>query len=238
MRKLGLIGGMSWSSTALYYEHINRHVARRMGGHHSAPIALESLDFAQVVAAQQAGDWDAAARMLIAAGRRLSKAGAEGLVVATNTMHKVYDRLAAALDVPLIHIADATAVRMRADGVTRAGLLGTRFTMREAFFRDRLEAYGIAVSVPSDEVMHEIDRIIFEELVHGRVSGISHRILRTQINAFAQRGAQAVILGCTELVLAVDVRANIVPVYDTTFLHAQSAANWMMLEAEPARVAA
>lgn len=238
MRKLGLIGGMSWASTALYYEHINKQVARRLGGLHSARIVLESLDFAAIAGAQQAGDWDAAARMLIASGHRLSAAGAEGIVVATNTMHKVYDRLSAALDVPVIHIGDVVAMRLRADGVTRIGLLGTRFTMREAFFRDRLERHGIAVAVPGEDVMRDVDRIIFGELVKGQVSRESQRTLRTQINAFAQAKAQAVVLGCTELVLAVDVRANIIPVYDTTCVHAEAAVEWMLTEAEPARVAA
>lgn len=238
MRKLGLIGGMSWASTALYYEHLNRNVVRRMGGLHSAPVIIDSLDFAPVAAAQEAGDWDRAARILIVSGQRLSMAGAEAIVLATNTMHKVYDRLAAALDVPLIHIADVTARRMRADGVTRAGLLGTRFTMREEFFRDRLESHGITVRVPADDIMREVDRIIFHELVHGQVTRVSQRILKTQINAFAQAKAQAVILGCTELVLAVDVRANIIPVYDTTCLHAEAAIDWMMAEPEFERVAA
>jgi len=238
MRKLGLIGGMSWASTALYYEHINKQVARRMGGLHSARIVLESLDFADIAAAQHAGDWDTATRMLIAAGHRLSSAGAEGVVLATNTMHKVYDRLQAALDVPVIHIADVVAMRLRADGISRIGLLGTGFTMREAFFRDRLERHGIAVSVPDEDVMREVDHIIFGELVKGQVSRVSQRTLRTQINAFAQKKAQAVVLGCTELVLAVDVRANIIPVYDTTCLHAEAAVDWMLTEAEPARVAA
>jgi len=238
MRKLGLIGGMSWASTALYYDHLNSQVARRMGGLHSAPVLIESLDFAIIAAAQEAGDWDLAARILIASGQRLSTAGAETIVLATNTMHKVYDRLSAALDVPMIHIADVTAMRLRADGVTRAGLLGTRFTMREAFFRDRLESHGITVAIPGEDVMREVDRIIFQELVHGQVSRVSQRTLKTQINAFAQSKAQAVILGCTELVLAVDVRANIIPVYDTTCLHAEAAVDWMMTQAEPERVAA
>lgn len=238
MRKLGLIGGMSWASTALYYEHINKQVARRLGGLHSARIVLESLDFAAVAALQREDDWDGAARMLIACGNRLSAAGAEAVVVATNTMHKVYDRVSAALDIPVIHIADVLAMRLHADGIRRVGLLGTRFTMREAFFRDRLERHGIAVAVPREDVMREVDRIIFDELVRGHVSRVSQRTLKTQINAFAQGKAQAVVLGCTELVLAVDTRANIIPVYDTTCLHAEAAVEWMLNQAEPARFAA
>ncbi len=237
-RKLGIIDGMGWTSTALYYQHINKDVARRLGGLHSARVVIESLDFATVVALQQAGDWNGAARLLIGCGHRLSAAGAEGIVLATNTMHKVYDRLQSALDVPVLHIADVTARRMRADGIVRAGLLGTRFTMREAFFRDRLERHGITVDVPDQEVAREVDRIIFDELVQGHVSRVSQRILKTQINAFAQGRMEAVILGCTELALAVDARANIIPVYDTTCLHAEAAVDWMLDNAEPARAAA
>ena len=238
MRKLGLIGGMSWGSTSLYYQHLNKDVARRLGGHHSAPVIIESLDFAAIAAVQDAGDWESAARILIASGQRLSAAGAEAVVLASNTMHKVYDRLQAALDVPVIHIADVAAIRMRADGIARAGLLGTRFTMRENFFRDRLESHGIKILVPQDDIMREVDRIIFDELRRGQVSRFSQRILKTQINAFAQGKAQAIVLGCTDLVLAIDARSNIVPVYDTTCLHAEAAVDWMMTEAEPARVAA
>jgi len=238
MRKVGLIGGMSWASTALYYEHINKQVGRRMGGLHSARVVIESLDFAAVADAQNAGDWDGVARMLIASGHRLSAAGAEAIVVASNTMHKVYDRVSLALDVPVIHIADVVAMRLRADGISRVGLLGTGFTMREAFFRDRLERHGIAVAVPGEDVMNEVDRIIFGELVRGNVSRVSQRTLRTQINAFAQAKAQAVVLGCTELVLAVDVRANIIPVYDTTCLHAEAAVDWMTMDEEFERAAA
>lgn len=238
MRKLGLIGGMSWASTALYYEHLNKGVARRLGGLHSASVLIESVDFATIAAYQDANDWDGAARLLIGCGQRLSGAGAQAVVLATNTMHRVFDRLQGALDVPVLHIADAAALRMRADGISRAGLLGTRFTMHEAFLRDRFESFGIEISVPEDHVAREADRIIFDELVRGIVSRVSQRTLRTQINAFAQGKAQAVVLGCTELVLAVDTRANIIPVYDTTCLHAQAAVEWMLSEAEPERVAA
>ena len=238
MRKLGLIGGMSWASTALYYEHLNRGVSRALGGLHSARVIMESVDFAHVAAAQSAGDWEGAARILIGCGQRLQAAGAEAIVLATNTMHKVFDRLQGALDIPVIHIADVTALRLREDGITRAGLLGTRFTVQGEFFRERIESFGVKLYVPDDAIAREVDRIIFEELCRGHVSRVSQRTLRTQINAFAQGKAQAVVLGCTELVLAVDTRANIIPVYDTTCLHAEAAVEWMLEEAEPARVAA
>lgn len=238
MRKLGIIGGMSWNSTALYYAHVNREVARRLGGHHSARVVIDSLDFADIAAAQVAGDWDAAARMLIASGQRLENAGCEGIVLATNTMHKVYDPLQAMLGVPVLHIADVVARKLRADGISRTGLLGTRFTMRETFFRERLESHGIRVDVPPDDIMRAIDGIIFDELIRGQVTRVSQRVLKTQINAFAQSKIKAVVLGCTELVLAVDVRANLIPVYDTTCLHAEAAVDWMMTEAPAVRVAA
>lgn len=238
MRKLGVIGGRSWASTGLYYQHLNREVAQRLGAQHSAPLVVESVDFAPIAAFQDAGDWESVARMLIGCGQRLSGAGAEAILLASNSMHKVYERLQAALDVPVIHIADVTARRLRADGVTHAGMLGTRLTMREAFFRERLEGHGISVAVPQDPAMREIDRIIFAELVRGQVTRSAQRILKTEINALAQGKAQAVILGCIELALAVDVRSNILPIYDTTCLHADAAVDWMMTEDEPARVAA
>lgn len=238
MRKIGVIGGMSWASTALYYEHLNKGVQRRLGGLHSARVVVESVDFSDIAAAQASGDWEGAARTLIGCAQRLQTAGADAILLATNTMHKLFDRLQNAVDIPVIHIADVTALRLREDGITRAGLLGTRFTVQEEFFRDRLEGFGIRVAVPEDGIAREVDRIIFEELVRGHVSRISQRTLRTQINAFAQSRMQAVILGCTELVLAVDTRANIIPVYDTTCLHAEAAVEWMLEDAEPARFAA
>lgn len=216
MRKLGLIGGMSWVSTAMYYEQINKSVSRRRGGLSSAPLVIDSLDFAPLAVLQQAGDWDALADAMIAAARRLEAAGAEGLMICSNTMHKPYDRVAAAVSIPILHIGDVTAARLLADGVKRAGLLGTRFTMAEPFYRERIEAHGIAVAIPDPATAREIDRIIYEELARDQVTRPSQRTLKTCLTMMSQARNQAAILGCTELVMLVDPGANVLPVYDTT----------------------
>ena len=238
MRKLGIIGGMSWASTALYYEHINRGIAQRLGGLHSALLAMESLDFAHIAAMEFAGDWDGIAKVTIDAARRLEKSGAEGLVIACNTVHKSYDAVAANVAVPVLHIADAAADRLVADGRTRVALLGSRFTMTEGFVRERIERRGIALAPIESGWMDEVDRIIFEELAAGRVVRDSQRKLKTLITELGKQKVQAVVLGCTELVLAVDVRANVLPVYDTTQIHARAAVEWMLAEEEEARAAA
>jgi aspartate racemase len=228
MRKLGLIGGMSWVSTAMYYEQINKGVARQLGGLASAPLLLESVDFAPVAELQSAGEWEELGRMMADTARRLEGAGAEGLLLCSNTMHKVYDSVAAAVSVPILHIGDVTAEKLATDGVKRAGLIGTRFTMGESFYRDRLEAQGIAVSVPDPATAQEIDRIIFDELAKGQVLRQSERRLKTCLTEMGKARQQAVILGCTELVMLVDPGANVLPVYDTTALHAKAAVEWIL----------
>jgi len=238
LRKLGIIGGMSWSSTALYYEHINRGVAQRLGGLHSAPLAIESVDFANIAAMEFSGDWDGIAKVTMDAAKRLEKSGAEGLIIGCNTVHKSYDAVAANVRVPVLHIGDAAADRLVSDGRTRVALLGSRFTMTEPFIRNRLETRGITLAPIASGWMHEVDRIIFEELAVGRVVRDSQRKLKTLITELAKAKVQAVVLGCTELVLAVDVRANVIPVYDTTAIHARAAVDWMFAEEEPARAAA
>jgi aspartate racemase len=229
---------MSWSSTALYYDHINRGIAQRLGGLHSALLAIESVDFAQIAAMEFAGDWDGIAKITIDAARRLEASGAEGLLLACNTVHKSYDAVAANVNVPVLHIADAAADRLVADGRTRVALLGSRFTMTEGFVRDRIERRGIALAPIEAGWMAEVDRIIYEELGVGRVVRESQRKLKTLITELAKQKVQAVVLGCTELVLAVDVRANVIPVYDTTSIHARAAVEWMLAEEEEARAAA
>jgi len=229
---------MSWASTALYYEHINRGIAQRLGGLHSALLAMESLDFAHIAAMEFAGDWDGIAKVTIDAARRLEKSGAEGLVIACNTVHKSYDAVAANVAVPVLHIADAAADRLVADGRTRVALLGSRFTMTEGFVRERIERRGIGLAPIDNGWMDEVDRIIFEELAAGRVVRDSQRKLKTLITELGKQKVQAVVLGCTELVLAVDVRANVLPVYDTTQIHARAAVEWMLAEEEEARAAA
>jgi aspartate racemase len=212
----------------MYYEAINKGVARRLGGLNSAPLMIESLNFAQVAERQSEGDWDGLADVIIESARRLADAGAEGLILCSNTAHKLYDRIAAGVDVPLLHIGDITAEKLVRDGVKRAGLIGTRYTMSESFYRDRIEAHGIAVSIPDPAIMKEIDRIIFEELVRGHISRISQRTLKTCLTMMGQARNQGVILGCTELVMLVDPVANVLPVYDTTALHAQAAVEWIL----------
>jgi aspartate racemase len=236
LRKLGLIGGMSWVSTALYYEAINKGIARRLGGLHSAPLLIESQNFAAVAERQAEGDWDGLVEVLTDSARRLADAGAEGLILCSNTAHKMYDRIADGAGIPLLHIGDVTAEKLVMDGVKRAGLIGTRYTMSESFYRDRIEMHGIAVAAPDPGMMKEIDRIIFEELARGHVSRVSQRTLKTCLTIMGQARNQAVILGCTELVMLVDPVANVLPVYDTTALHAQAAVEWILglREAAPA----
>jgi aspartate racemase len=225
-----MIGGTSWLSTALYYEHINKAVAKALGGLSSAPLVIESLDLAPVAEHELAGEWDKVGEIIAAAARRLEAAGAEGLILCSNTSHKVAPAVEAAVRLPLLHIADATAERLAADGVGKAGLIGTRFTMAESFFRERVEARGIVLALPDHATGAEIDRIIFEELARGQVSRSSQRRLKTCLTEMAKSRLQAVILGCTELVLLVDPGASVIPVYDTTAIHAAAAARWILEE--------
>ena len=238
MRKLGIIGGTSWASTALYYEHINRGIARRLGGLHSARLSIESLDLGPVAEMELSGDWDGVAAVMTDAAKRLVKSGSDGLLIASNTGHKLYNAVASAVPVPVLHIGEATADKLEADGRTRVALLGTRFTMTEPHVRSRLESRGIALAPVNDRWIAEVDRIIFEELGAGNVVRDSQRKLKTLIAEVARNKVQAVVLGCTELVLAVDVRTNIVPVYDTTAIHARAVVDWMLAEEEQARAAA
>ncbi len=227
LRKLGMIGGTSWFSTAMYYEQINKGVSRRMGGLTSAPLLLESLDMAPVAALELAEEWEEVAALVADSARRLEGAGAEGLILCSNTLYKVAGEIEAAISIPLLHIGDVAAERLAADGVRRAGLIGTRFTVGEPFIRERIEAKGIAVTVPNPATAEEIDRIIFEELARGQITRSSQRRLKTYLTEMMQAKQQAVVLGCTELVLLVDAGAAVLPVYDTTALHAQAAVEWI-----------
>ena len=238
MRKLGIVGGMSWASTALYYDHINRGIAQRLGGLHSARLVIESLDMATIAEMELSGDWDGVARATLEAAKRLQTADAEGVIITSNTGHKVYDAVAPKLGVPMLHIGDAAADKLVADGRKRVALLGTRFTMTEPHVRSRLESRGITLVPVEDAWIGEVDRIIFEELAAGRVVRDSQRKLKTLITELAKQRVQAVVLGCTELVLAVDVKANVLPVYDTTAIHARACVEWMFAEEEQARAAA
>lgn len=239
MRKLGIVGGASWSSTALYYEQINKGISRRLGGLHSARLIIESIDMEDdYVAFHRTDEWDKANGTIVEASKRLKLAGADGLLLASNTFHKAAEAAADATGLPLIDIRTATAERITADRRTRIALLGTRFTMVEPFARGPYEERGITIHELSDGWRAEVDRIIFEELAAGRVVRDSQRKLKTLITELQKQKVQAVVLGCTELVLAVDVRANVLPVYDTTAIHAAAAVEWMLGDRESARAAA
>ncbi|AMR67953.1 aspartate/glutamate racemase family protein [Aquipseudomonas alcaligenes] len=225
MKTIGLLGGMSWESTLPYYRHINEAVRERLGGLHSARLVLYSLDFHEIEALQRQGDWAAAGTLLADAARRLESAGADFLLLCTNTMHKVADTVETASALPLLHIADPTAAAIQAAGLQRVGLLGTRFTMEQPFYRQRLEdRHGIQVLVPDEPDRAEMHRVIYEELCRGVVSEASRQAYRQVIGRLVARGAQAVILGCTEIGLLVRADDAEVPLFDTCVLHAQAAA--------------
>jgi aspartate racemase len=238
LKKLGIIGGATWHSTALYYDQINRGIGQRLGGIHSASLVIESLDFADYAVLQESGDWARADAMIVAAAKRLTDAGAEGLLMACNTMHKSADAVEAAVALPLLDIREAAAAKVSSDGRSRIALLGSRFTMTEPFYRKPYEDRGIVFHELTPGWRAEVDRIIYEELAAGRVVRDSQRKLKTLITELAKQKVQAVVLGCTELVLAVDTRANVLPVYDTTAIHARMAVEWMLEEQEEARAAA
>lgn len=226
MKTIGLLGGMSWESTALYYREINEAVKERLGGLHSARLVLVSLDFHEVERLQHAGDWEAAGRMLAGAARSLEAAGADFVVLCTNTMHKVADAIEAAVRIPLLHIADPTAEEIRRAGLSRVGLLGTRFTMEQEFYKERLRIrHGIDVLVPGEADRAIVHRVIYDELCVGRVVDASRAEYRRIIAELVAGGAEAVILGCTEITMLVGPSDSPVPVFDTTALHASAAAS-------------
>ena len=225
MKTLGLIGGMSWESTLSYYRLINEAVRQRRGGLRSARLVLYSVDFHEIEVLQREGRWDEAGAVLAQAARALDAAGAELLVLCTNTMHKVASAIEAATPRPLLHIADPTAEAIRHAGLQRVGLLGTRFTMEQDFYRQRLERrHGIDVLVPDASDRDEVHRIIYDELCRGEVREASRVIYRAVIQGLVERGAEAVILGCTEISLLVGSADARVPLFDTTALHARRAA--------------
>ncbi len=225
MKTIGLIGGMSWESTVPYYRQINETIKERLGGLHSAKLVLYSVDFYEIERLQHAGNWEAAGAVLAEAARSLEAAGAAFLVLCTNTMHKVASAIEAAVAIPLFHIADPTAAELKRAGHTVVGLLGTRFTMEESFYRDRLsERHGLRVIVPESEDRETIHRIIYEELCLGVVKPESRSEYRRIMGRLASQGAQAIILGCTEISLLVDQQDSEVPLFDTTAIHARVAA--------------
>lgn len=231
MRVIGVLGGMSWESTQGYYRALNEGVKAALGGFHSAKIVLVSVDFAEIEALQQQGDWHTAGELLGNAAQSVERAGADCLLMATNTMHNVAPAVEQAVTIPLLHIADATAEQLAADGITRVGLLGTRFTMEQDFYIGRLEKqFGIDVVVPDDAERDTIHQIIFAELCQGRIEDISRQRYLAIIDSLHAQGAQAVILGCTEIAMLVSQDDTQVPLYDTTALHAQRAVAWALSE--------
>lgn len=225
MKTIGLIGGMSWESTLPYYRQINVRVKERLGGLHSAKVILYSVDFHDIEEMQRSGDWEAAGSMLAQAARSLEVAGADFLVLCTNTMHKVASAIEHAASIPLLHIADPTAKQIKDAGHVAVGLLGTRFTMEQSFYRERLEQQGLRVIVPSTEERETVHSIIYEELCLGKVLPESRTAYRTIMDNLARQGAQAIILGCTEISLLVQPEDAMVPLFDTTAIHARAAAD-------------
>ena len=228
MHKLGLIGGMSWASTRSYYEYINRYVKRQRGGYSSAPMLIESLDFAGLARLEEEEDWERAAATLIASAQRLEQAGAGMLVIAANSMHRVYTEVSAEVSIPVLHVAECIGEAMAADGVKKAALIGTRNVMTGSFYRRRLVAHGIDLLPPDMENVEAIDRIIYDELVLGRATRSAERTLKTIITEKGLEGAKAIVLANTELEMVVAVDANVLPIYDSTRIHAHRAAEWIL----------
>jgi aspartate racemase len=223
VKTIGLIGGMSWESTQTYYRLINQKVREQLGGLHSARLVLYSVDFAEIEALQHRGDWQATANILASAGQSVASAGADFLVLCTNTMHKVAPAIEHEAGIPLLHIADATAGVLKRDGITCVGLLGTRFTMEQAFYVDRLRDHGIDVLVPDETQRERIHSVIYSELCLGVVNADSKADYLEVVGSLAERGAQGVILGCTEIGLLIQGADTDVPLYDTTEIHADQA---------------
>ena len=228
MRLLGVLGGMSWTSTEAYYRLLNAGVAERLGGLHSAELLVRSVDFDPIAAAQHSGDWDETSRILADAACGLASAGAEALLLATNTMHKVADEVEQAAGLPLLHIADATAAAVRDAGLTRVGFLGTAYTMEEPFLLDRLARAGVEALVPPPLSRAEVHRVIYDELVRDVVREESRATYREIMADLVTDGAEAMVLGCTEIGLLVGDDDTTVPVFDSTDVHAAAAVDWML----------
>jgi len=224
MKTIGLIGGMSWESTASYYSLINQGIKSKLGGLHSAKICLYSVDFAEIEVLQRTHKWDEAADILVDAARRLEAAGADYILICTNTMHKLYTEIQSAIRLPVVHIVDATASQLKHAGVAKVGLLGTRFTMEEAFYKDRMQKnFGIDVLVPNQAQRDAVHEIIYQELCLGEIKETSRGVYLEVIEDLFEQGAQAIILGCTEIALLIQQEHTTVPLYDTTTIHANHA---------------
>lgn len=219
---------MSWVSTRTYYEHINRLVQAKTSKLASAPLLIESLDFTDLVRLSTPEQWNHAADVLTASAQRLEQAGATAILIGANSMHKVYDKVAGAVQVPVIHIADVVGRKMQANGVKTAALIGSRNVMIESFYRKRLIEHGVTLLPPVMDSVEEVDRIIYEELMQGRAARSAERTFKTMITNMERDGAQAIVLGCTELDMVIDVDANVLPIYDGTAIHAEAAVDWIL----------
>jgi aspartate racemase len=229
MKTIGLIGGMSWESSLTYYRLINETVKARLGELHSAKSILYSVDFAEIEILQRQGEWAKAAQLLAEAAKSLERGGADFLILCTNTMHKVADEMQAAVHIPLLHIADATAQVVKAAGIQRIGLLGTRFTMEEEFYKGRLaEKYGLQVSIPGQAEREIVHRIIYDELVLGKIRQASKKQYSAIIAQMIADGAEGIILGCTEIGLLIQQQDSQVPLFDTTRIHAEAAVTYAL----------
>jgi aspartate racemase len=224
MKTIGLIGGMSWESTVPYYRQLNEAVKQQLGGLHSAKCILYSVDFYEIERLQHAGDWSGAGAILADAACRLERAGADFIVLCTNTMHKVASSIESAVSIPLLHIADATAAAIKQAGVHRVGLLGTKFTMQQPFYRERLSRqHGIEVLLPNDAEQDSLHQIIYQELCQGVINPESKQAVRKMMAGLAWQGVEGIILGCTEIGLLISKADAAVPLFDTTIIHAQAA---------------
>ena len=217
MRKVGLIGGMSWVSTGMYYEWINQGVAKHCGPMVSAPLLIESLDFAELYGLTKDDEWDCAGEILVNSAKRLEAAGAEALAIAANSMHRLYDQVADAVDVPVLHIADAVGEKMKAAGAVNAALIGTRNVMTESFYRRKLVSHGIDLLPPDMSNVDRTNEIIYEELMRGKA-----------ITNLEQAGAKAIVLACTELDMVIDVDANVLPIFDSARIHSEAVVDWIL----------
>ena len=227
-RTLGIIGGMSWESTQSYYRLINEGIKAKLGNLHSADLLIHSVDFAPIGELQAQGKWEELGDIMVNSGKRLQAAGAQGLLIATNTMHKVAEQVQAATNLPLIHIADTTADAIKQRGLTKIALLGTQFTMTEDFYKQRLMDAGVQVLIPNTDARVEVHRIIYDELCQGQLLASSRQYYTQVINELAAQGAEGVILGCTEIGLLISQADSPIPVFDTTAIHAAAAVQFLL----------
>lgn len=224
MKTIGLIGGMSWESTVTYYQIINRIINKELGGLHSAKVLLYSVDFAEIEECQSSGDWEKSADILSAVAQNLEKAGADFIVICTNTMHKVVPQIQSSINIPIIHIAESTAAELKRQNISKVALLGTKYTMKQDFYKAKLESSGIEVLIPDEQGIEIVNTVIFNELCLGIISELSRRKFHDIIEKLGEQGAQGVILGCTEVGMLICQDDTDLPVFDTTLIHAKEAA--------------